>query len=307
MDRLDAMEVLLAVVDAGTFSAASRKLGLPLPSVSRKVADLEKFLGTRLLIRTSRSVQPTDSGREFVHAARTIVEQIREAEARAAGEYDAPRGALTVTMPLAFGRQYVLPLAYDFMRDYPEITLDLLSLDRAVHLVEEHVDVGIRLGHLTDNSLSAVKVGDFRLLTCASPDYLARKGRPADPEDLVHHDAAVFSVTEETAWVFERDGRKRRGAPNIRVRANNYPAAVAAAVRGIGVTRAPDYEVSTLLQTGALVRILEDHDDRTFPVHLIYIRQGPPPLKVRTFLDWMAPRLRQALRDLNSLSPAQTA
>jgi len=301
MDRLDAMQVLLAVVDAGSLSAGSRKLNAPLPSVSRKVADLERHLGTQLLIRTSRNIQLTDPGRDYVDAARQIVAQLKEAELRASGEYDAPRGELTVTMPLAFGRQTVLPLALEFMDEHPEVTLNFLSVDRVVHLVEEHVDVAVRLGALSDSSLFAIKVGEFRLVTCASPDYLARKGCPTSPEELVSHDATVFGALEETSWIYERDGHKIRATPNIRIRDNTNPGAVAAAVHGIGISRAPTYQILDELRSGALVTILDDYDRRIFPVHLVYARQGLLPLKVRTFLDWMTPRLRQALRGLQDI------
>jgi DNA-binding transcriptional LysR family regulator len=304
MDRLDAMQVLLAVVDAGSLSAGSRKLNAPLPSVSRKVADLERHLGTRLLIRTSRNVQLTDAGRDYIEAARQIVAQIEDAELRASGEYEAPRGALSITVPLAFGRQRVLPLAYDFICEHPEITLNVLSVDRVVHLVEEHVDVGVRLGNLTDSSLYAIKVGDFRLVTCASPAYLERRGRPSSPEELAGHDAAVFSGMGETGWVYERDGAKIQGMPTTRVYTNTSTGAVAAAARGIGIARAPSYQALNELRTGVLISILDEYESQTFPVHLVYVRQGLLPLKVRAFLDWMTPRLRQALKEVAELNAA---
>src|SRR5688500_16149547 len=178
MDRLDAMRVFLAVVDAGSLSAASRKLRTPLPSVSRKMAELERFLGTNLLIRTSRSIELTDAGRDYLEAARRILADLDEAERRASGEYQTPRGELTVTMPVEFGTRYVMPLAMDFMEEHPEVTLKLVASDRVVHLVDEQVDVAIRLGQLADSALFAVKVGDFSLLTCATPGYLALHGTP---------------------------------------------------------------------------------------------------------------------------------
>ncbi|MDL2408095.1 LysR family transcriptional regulator [Rhizobium calliandrae] len=301
MDRLDAMQVLLAVVDAGSLSAGSRKLNAPLPSVSRKVAELERFLGTNLLIRTSRNIQLTDAGRDYVEAARQIVAQIKEAELRASGEYEGPKGELAITMPLVFGQQHVMPLALDFLCEHPEITLNVLSVDRVVHLVDEHVDVGIRLGRLVDSSLYAVKVGDFRLVTYASPAYLARRGLPLRPEDLVNHDAAIFGAIEAASWIYDLDGQKVQAVPNIRIRANTSTDAIEAAVRGIGVARAPSYQALNELRTGALVRILDDHDNKTFPVHLVYARQGLLPLKVRAFLDWMVPRMREGLRQLEDI------
>lgn len=304
MDRFDAMQVLLAVVDAGSLSAGSRKLNAPLPSVSRKVAELERHLGTRLLVRTSRNVQLTDAGRDYVDAARQIVAQIADAELRASGEYEKPSGVLTITVPIAFGHDHVLPLAYNFLREHSEIALNVLCLDRIVNLVDEHVDVGIRLGELADSSLHAVKVGEFGFVTCASPEYLARKGFPAGPEDLVSHDGAIFGQITEPGWVYEREGRRLEGRPNIRLRANTATATVAAALRGVGIIRAPRYQVTRELQSGALVAMLGEYERQLFPVHLVYIRQGLLPLKVRAFIDWMAPRLRRALKEIAASEPA---
>ncbi len=291
MDRLDAMQVLLAVVDAGSLSAGSRKLKAPLPSVSRKVAELERHLGTNLLIRTSRNVQLTDAGRDYVEAARQIVAQIKDAELRASGEYEVPRGSLSITVPLAFGRQHVLPLAYDFLCEHPEITLKILSVDRIVHLVEEHIDVGVRLGNLTDSSLFAVKVEDFRLLTCASPAYLARKGRPSSPEDLVNHDAARFTGMGEAPWLYERDGRRIQGMPNPRVWTNTSTGAVAAAVRGVGIARAPSYQALNELRSGALVTILDDYEGQDVPRTSRLCPPGPAAVEGARFhrLDDAAP------------------
>jgi len=298
MDRFDAMQVLLAVVDAGSLSAGSRKLNAPLPSVSRKVAELERHLGTRLLVRTSRNIQLTDAGRDYVEAARQIMAQLDDAEQRASGEYEEPRGVLTVTMPISFGHDHVLPLAYDFLTEHPQIRLNVLCLDRAVNLVDEHVDVGIRLGELADSALHAVKLGEFGFVTCASPDYLKRKGHPARPEDLAGHDGVVFGHITQPGWTYLRDGLRLEAQPDVRIRANTAIAALAAALRGAGIIRAPRHQVAGHLRSGMLVALFDAYEGQLFPVHLIYARQGLLPLKVRVFIDWMVPRLRQALRDL---------
>jgi len=303
MDRLDAMQVLLTVVDAGSLSAGSRKLNAPLPSVSRKVADLERHLGTRLLIRTSRNVQLTDAGRDYVEAARQIVAQIKDAELRASGEYEVPRGELTLTVTMAFGREIALPLAYQFLSDYPEITLRVLSVDRAVQLVDERIDVGVRLGELADSSLVAIKVGAFCWLTCASPDYLARKGRPSTPDDLADHDAVVFD-RGGPIWTYQRDGIKVEARPKVRVYTNTTTAAVRAAVQSVGIVRAPSYQVRNKLRAGELVPVLTDYENKSMPVHLVYVRQGLLPLKVRVFIDWMVPQLKRALIELADYGPA---
>jgi len=307
MDRLDAMQVLLAVVDAGSLSAGSRRIRAPLPSVSRKVAELERHLGTQLLIRTSRNIMLTDAGRDYVDAARQIVSQVKDAELRASGEYEGPRGALSLTVPMAFGRLHVLPLAYQFLCEYPEITLDVLSVDRVVQLVEERIDVGVRLGELADSSLHAIKVGSFRLLTLASPGYLAREGCPGKPEDLNDHDGVLFTPLGERAWLYRCDGRKIRVEPRIRVSSNTSANAVSAAVHGAGILRAPSYQVSKELQFGALTTILDRYDNQTIPVHLVYVRQGLLPLKVRAFLDWMKPRLRKALEEIAEIESTTAA
>ncbi len=301
MDRLDAMKVLLAVVDEGSLSAGSRKLNAPLPSVSRKVAELERHLGTRLLIRTSRNIQLTDAGRDYVDAARAIVAQILEAEQRASGEYEVPRGELTVTALIGFSRIIAIPLAAEFLRQHPEITLNFLALDRPVNLVDEHVDVAIRAGNLTDNALYAVKVGEIDMVTAASPEYLERKGRPKRPEDLADHDGVSYEVVR-SQWIFSGDREDMEARPNIRVRANTASGAVAAAVEGLGITRLPTYQMASQLRSGELVPILCQWDLRKIPVHLVYARQGLLPLKVRAFLDWMTPRLRQRLKELEALS-----
>lgn len=293
MDRLDAMRVILAVVDAGSLSAGSRKLGTPLPSVSRKVADLERFLGTNLLVRTSRNIQLTDAGRDYVAAARQIIADLEQAERRASGEYQTPRGELTVTMPVEFGTRHVLPIALSFMEEYPEITLRIISSDRLVHMVEEQVDVAIRLGHLTDSALYAAKAGEFHLLTCASPTYLERRGTPDHPLDLPDHDGILFG-THPMFWTYRIDGEEVVAAPRTRMFVNTAAANLAAALGGVGIARLFDYQIADEIRLGALVPILTDYGRDPRPVHVVYPRQGLMPLKVRAFIDWIAPRLREA-------------
>ena len=293
MDRLDAMQVLLAVVDEGSLSAGSRKLRAPLPSVSRKVAELERHLGTRLLIRTSRNIRLTDAGRDYVDAARQIVAQIKEAEQRASGEYEQPRGELRITVTMEMGRKLVLPLAYEFLRENPEITLDVLTANRFVDLTEDRIDVGIRVGALTNNAMFATKVGSIRAVTCASPDYFERRGFPTTPDELAGHDIIQFlNMTWSRA-----DGTSIEGPWTVRVHANDATAACEAAIQGLGITRVPNFMITNELRSGALVETLRDHAPEPFPVNLIYMKQGLMPLKVRAFIDWMGPRLRKALKE----------
>jgi len=296
MDRLDAMQVLLAVVDEGSLSAGSRKLRAPLPSVSRKVAELERHLGTRLLIRTSRNIQLTDAGRDYVAAARQIVNQIKEAELRASGEYEVPRGELRITATIEFGRMLVLPLAFEFLQEHPEIRIDAISANRYLDLVESHIDVGVRIGPLADSSLVAVKVGQIRHVTCASPDYLEARGTPRTPGDLVNHDAVQFGKLVLN-WADPGSETTYESSLNIRVHTSDVSTACRATTQGLGVARLPSYMVAESLASGELVEILKDYAPEPFPVHLIYVKQGLLPLKTRAFVDWMTPRMRQALKD----------
>lgn len=303
MDRLDAMQVLLAVVDEGSLSAGSRKLNCSLPSVSRKLAELEDRLGSRLLIRTTRNIELTDAGRDYVDTIRPIVALLDEAERRASGEYEAPRGKLSVIVSGEFGRRVAIPIIFDFLDEHPEITLNILKTGRHLDLIEEHVDVAIRIGSLADSSLYSVKVGDIAVSTVASTDYLQRKGRPAHPDDLTDHDGIQFLITEPQGWVYSVDGERFDCPPTMRVAANLMHFTVQAAVRGLGIARVGSYHVEEELRSGSLVRILEEYECTSVPVHLVYIKQGPLPLKVRAFLDWMTPRLRTRLEELNAAVP----
>lgn len=296
MDRLDAMQVLLTVVDEGSLSAGSRKLRVPLPSVSRKVAELERHLGARLLIRTSRNVQLTDAGRDYIDSARHIVAELQEAELRASGEYQVPRGELTVASTLQLGRAVIAPLAYEFLEEYPEISLNLHLVDRAVDLFDERIDVAVRVGNLDDSSLYATKIGEGKIITCASLAYLERMGAPTEPAELANHHAVIFTRMNEMTWVYHRHGERFEGLPRIRVRVNSPVSAIDATIRGLGLTRAFNFMIDDKLRDGSLIRVLDDYDGGSLPMHLIYARQGVLPVKVRAFLDWIAPRLRERLK-----------
>lgn len=298
MDRLDAMQVLLAVVDGGSLSAAGRKLNASLPSISRKVSELEHRLGARLLIRTTRNIELTDAGRDYVDAIRPIVAHLAEAERRASGEYHQPRGELSIIVPGEFGRLVAVPLIYEFLGEHRDISLNILKTGQHVDLIEQRADVAIRMGEVAGSSLYAVKVGEVAVLTVASPDYLERRGRPAHPADLADHDGIDFTVAL-APWTYTVDGEPFECRPRICVRANSMHACIEACVRGFGIAAAGAYHIEQELRSGALIPILEDFETRSVPVHLIYVRQGLLPLKVRVFLDWMTPRLKQRLKQFN--------
>ena len=232
------MSVLLAVVDSGSLSGAGRKLGMPLATISRKVSDLEGHLGARLLIRSSRRLSLTDAGRGYVAACQRILEQVDEAERAAAGEYRAPRGDLVIAAPVVFGRLHVLPAVTAFLVAYPDIAIRMILDDRIAHLLDEHVDVALRIGELQDSSHVAIKVGEVRRVVCASPGYLSIRGTPATPEALAGHDSIAFTtLTSVDGWSFRDGGLDRMVAIQPRLVVSTAEAAIDAAIAGLGVTR----------------------------------------------------------------------
>jgi DNA-binding transcriptional LysR family regulator len=299
MDRLDAMAVLLAAVDAGSLSAAARRLGLPLATVSRRVAELEAHLGARLLTRSSRRLTLTDAGRSYAAAAKRILEEVGEAERAAAGEYSAPKGELMVTAPIVFGRLHVLPVVMDFLAAYPEIAVRLVQADRVIDLQESHVDLAVRIADLPDSSLIALRVGSIRGVVCASPAYVARRGAPQRPADLAAHDCITFEgPIAPDIWAFASGETAATIPIRPRLVVNTAEAAVDAAVAGLGVTRVLSYQVADALRAGILILALQDCEPPPSPVSLIYAGQGLLPQKLRAFLDFAAPRLKARLAEL---------
>jgi DNA-binding transcriptional LysR family regulator len=301
MDRFEAMTILLRVVDKGSFSAASRDLGMPLATVSRKVSELESHLGTRLLVRTTRKVALSDAGAGYVVSARRILEQINETERVAAGEFDAPRGELILTAPVLFGRLHILPIASDFLAAYPEINVRLMLSDRNLHLVDDHVDMAVRIGPLPDSQMIATRVGAMRTVVCASPKLLARYGVPQSPLDLAKLPSVSFDfLSPASAWSFRvEDGTGRLEAlirPRLSV--STAEAAVWAAVQGVGVTRVLYYQCADAVRDGSLQIVLAAFEPEPLPVHLMHAGRGALPSKMRVFLDFAAGRLRERLGSL---------
>jgi DNA-binding transcriptional LysR family regulator len=298
MDRLEAMTMLLVVVEKGSLSAAGRSLGVPVPTLSRKISDLEDVMNTRLLIRTTRKLTLTDAGLTYVGAARRILEQVEEAEREAAGEFTAPKGELIVTAPMVFGRMYVLPVVTDFLALFPEISVRLLLTDRNLQLVDEHVDLAIRVGKLPDSAMIATRVGSMRMVVCASRALLAGHGVPTTPEDLQHLPSVAFNWLASSAiWQFKGSDA---GAPveisvAPRLSVSTAEAAVEAAIRNVGVTRLFHYQAAEAVEAGALQIVLEDFELEPAPIHLIHAARGQMPLKMRRFLDFATPKLRRAL------------
>jgi len=299
MDRFEAMSVLLQVAETGSISAASRKLRTPLATVSRKVAELEQHLNTRLLMRSNRSVTLTPAGRAFVAASRRILTDLADAERVASGETKMMKGELTLSAPIALGRFYLLPVVVDFIKEHPNIDVRMMLVDRRVNMIEEHADLGLRVGDLNDYSLVARKVGTVRRVVCASPAYLARRGVPKTPEDLKDHDCVTFENTLSSEhWIF-RIGKTERSFPiHSRLVVSTAEAATDAAVAGLGLTRMLDYQIDALRRNGALQLVLESFRAPPKSVHLIYEAGPHLPLKVRTFVDFAAPRLKKRMNAL---------
>ena len=297
MDRLDSMKVLLAVTEAGSLSAASRVLGAPLATVSRKVSDLEAHLGTRLLIRSSRKLALTDAGQNYVVACKRILEQVADAERAAAGEYSAPRGELTLAAPIAFGRLHILPVATAFLQAYPEIDLRLTLSDRISHILDEHIDLAVRIGDLADSSFIAKRVGEVRKVVCAAPAYFSARGTPVRPADLAGHDCITFNaLMSADAWLFPVGKQEEAVTVHSRLVVNTAEAAVDAAIAGVGIARVFSYQCARAVQDGQLVPALQTFEALSWPVSLVHAGQGPMPQKVRAFLDFAAPRLRAMLQ-----------
>ncbi|HZC56722.1 MAG TPA: LysR family transcriptional regulator, partial [Xanthobacteraceae bacterium] len=270
MDRLDAMSVLVSVVETGSFSAASRKLGAPLPTVSRKVSELEAHLNTRLLIRSTRKLTLTDAGAAYVAASKRILEQVGDAERAASGEYSSPRGDLVVAAPIVFGRLHVLPAVNEFLANYPDIDVRLLLSDRNVHLIDDHVDLAVRIGALADSSMVAVRVGSVRRVVCASPTFLAGHGTPKAPEDLSALACVTFdALTSSTVWNFTTaDSRTERAvALRSRLSVNTAEAAVDAAISGVGVTRVLSYQAANAVAEGKLRIVLAKYESEPLPIN----------------------------------------
>ncbi len=296
MDRLDAMSVLLAVVETGSLSAAARRMGSPLSTVSRKISDLEALLGTRLFIRSSRRILLTEAGQSYVAACKRILADVEEAERAASGEYSAPRGDLVVTAPVVFGRLHVLPLVVEFLSAYPEIDIRLVLADRVVHLLDENVDVALRIGALPDSSLVAIRLGEIRRVVCGSPAYFAEHGVPDTPLALSSRACITLdALGSPVSWAFAAGKAKQAVRVRSRLVVNTAEAAIDAVVAGLGVTRVLSYQVAAQQRAGLLDIVLRDFEPEPWQVSLVHAGQGLLPIKLRAFLDFAAPRLRSAL------------
>jgi DNA-binding transcriptional LysR family regulator len=293
MDRLQAMTTFVAVVETGGLSAAARKLDVSPSVVSRVVTELEEHLGVRLLTRTTRLVRLTDTGSSYFEECRRIIGEIDQAELSATGAHSAPRGQLNVTAPVLFGKEYVMPIALEYLTRYPQVDLNCWFIDRVVNMVDEGLDVGVRIGELPSSSLQASRVGRVRRVVCAAPAYLAEHGVPATPDDLANHTTILTnSASASHEWRF--GARREQAVTTLRPRltTTTNDSAIAAAVAGFGITRVLSYQVANQLRDGTLRIVLAEFEPPALPVNVIHREGRHATQKVRAFLDLIIDTLR---------------
>lgn len=293
MDQLHLMKVFVGVGEEESFAAASRRLDLSPAAVTRAIASLEEQLGVKLLARTTRSVRLTDAGRRYLDDSRNILASIAEANEAAAGVNATPRGNLAITAPVLFGKAYVMPCIVRYLKDFPEVDVAAYFLDRVVNIVDEGMDVAIRIGPLPDSGLRATQVGRTRRVLCASPEYLARHGTPDHPADLLRHTiVAASGVSPRVDWKFGTadDPTMVHMHPRLTVTSND--AAIAAAVAGLGIARLLSYQVAAELEEGRLVVVLAEYEEAPWPIHVLHRESKFGSIKVRQFIDRLVEYLR---------------
>jgi DNA-binding transcriptional LysR family regulator len=293
MDRLQAMTTFVTVAETGGFSAAARKLDVSPSVVSRIVTELEEHLGVRLLTRTTRIVRLTETGATYFENCRRILGEIDEAEQSASGEHEAPRGVMTITAPVLFGALYVTPIVVEYLTRYPEVDMNCWFLDRVVNLVDEGIDVAVRIGELPNSSLQAIRVGTVRRVVCASPAYLERCGTPRTPDDLNAHTIISTSASSNSSeWRFTIERRIHTLRVQPRMTSTTNDAAIAAAVKGLGIVRPLSYQIANQLRAGTLQVLLEQYEPPPLPIHVVHREGRHATQKVRAFLDLAIERLR---------------
>lgn len=296
MDRFHELEVFVAVADAGSFAKAGARLRLSPPAVTRAISALEDRLGARVFNRTTRSLTITDVGIRFLESARRILMDMDTAEKEAAGETAMPQGHLTITASVTFGRSTLAPVVCGFLGQHPRVTASVVLLDRVVNLVEEGIDVAVRIGPLPDSNLIAKRIGAVHRVLVASPDYLGRRGTPTSPTELKLHSMIAFTgLMPNREWRFRSDRRPNSVVLNPTFEINDAVAAIDAAENGHGITIALSYMVHEKISEGKLVTILDEFTPPPRPAHLVYPQARLVAPKIRAFVDYAAPRLRDAL------------
>lgn len=294
MDRFQEMQVFVAVCEERSFATAARRLNMSAPSVTRAVAALEKRIGTSLLSRTTRSVHLSEAGQRYLTDCRRILSELEEAEDSAGGSIASPVGQLTVTASVLFGELFVMPLVVGYLKAYPGVSVNALLLDRVTQMVEEGIDVAVRIGHLMDSSQHGVKVGEVRRVLCASPGYLAIHGRPRHPTELKEHRLIVSSASVLVRqWEFVEEGRPLHVDLQSRLTVSANQAAITSARMGWGITRVLSYQVASQVANGELELILQDFEEPPLPIHVCYQAERKVSAKVRTFVDYCVEHMQQ--------------
>lgn len=272
---------------------ASRKLDLSAPAVTRSIAQLEEQLGVRLFNRTTRQVRLTDSGTRFYEDAQRILADVEQAEASASGSYAEPKGVLSITAPVLFGQKHIAPIVTEYLQQNSAVSVKAVFYDRVSNLLDEGLDVAIRIGHLRDSSFYATQVGNVQRVVCASPDYLQKYGVPKCPAELVNHEIIQSSTIEPSAtWRFESSAGNESVKVTPRLHCNQNGTAIAAAKQGLGITRLMSYQIGEEFNNGSLVRILIDYESGPLPVNILYLEGRQANAKVRSFIDLAVSRLR---------------
>ena len=293
MDRLQVLEVFVAVAEAESFVGGARHMSISAPSATRAINELEDRLGARLFTRTTRVVRLTDVGQAYLEEVRSILTDLGAANDAVSGAVGRPKGLLRVTSPVEFGRIYVAPMVAEYLDRFPDVSVSMLMVDRVVNLVEEGLDVGVRIGPLASPGLMAVKVGCVRRVICGAPDYFEKYGVPQTPDDLINHKIVAAAMTSSNEWRFGKmQDIIAKVSPRLSV--TSVATATSLARSGWGLTRALSYQVGPDLQSGALQTVLEDFEPEHLPVHLVHYEGRRVSIKVRSFLDLARDRLRQS-------------
>ncbi|MEP7173489.1 MAG: LysR family transcriptional regulator [Aestuariivirga sp.] len=286
------MRVFVKVAETSGFAGAARELHMSPPAVTRAIASLEEAIGARLLIRTTRSVKLTESGNRYFEDCRRILADITEAESTAACSHTTPTGTLSISAPVIFGQTHVLPILTDFLSLYPSVIGRAIFVDRLVNIVDEGIDVAIRIGNLPDSNHSAIRIGSVRRMVCGSPGYFETRGVPQTPADLANHRiAAATSAWASLDWNFGTD-KKSTVTVHPQLFCSTYEGLILAAIQGWGLARAVSYQILPAIKSGTLQSVLTEYEPEPLPIHIIHSEGRRASAKVRTFVDFTVDRLR---------------
>lgn len=299
MNKLKAMSIFVKIVDCGSFSGAAEKLNMSQSSVARSLAALESELGTQLLYRTTRRVTLTEEGFGYCQRCRQILLEVEDAESVLTQNQSSPQGVIRITAPQTFGRFHLNPLIEAFLASHPGMEVELLLLDRVVDLLEEGMDIALRIGHLPDSSLIAKRVGEVSFKVCASPDFIAETGEPKAPHELENYNCIHLTALKSHAqWLFNTQGDDKRVTASGRFKTNHVETALDACKSGLGLGQFLSYQIAPSVASGQLVTVLDDFDIEPLPVNLVYPQSRLLSSRSKTFINWAAPRLRKQLTDI---------